>query len=146
MKLSLHLTRPIIIFNFNFRIHKAKSRPSTPKRQRCVSSAISSSMFLLLLKSVTWFSHYCCGLPLLLLPCGGREFDSRLWCGLLSSLELFHGIYKLGVSVFHCPLSMFRPVLSSEEAPALCWPLDRGSLPVVSVFIMYPWNRDKRYK
>ena len=28
-----------------------------------------------------------------------------------SSEELFHGIYGLGVSVFHCPLSMFCHLL-----------------------------------
>ena len=51
-------------------IYTVKSRPSTPKRQRSLSSAISSSMFLLFMKSVTWFLHYCCALPLLLPPCG----------------------------------------------------------------------------
>ena len=45
------------------RIYTAKSRLSIPK-------AISSCMFLILMKSVTWFSHDCCGLPLLLLSCG----------------------------------------------------------------------------
>ena len=35
-----------------YRIYTAKSRPSTPKRQRCLSSAMSSSIFLLLMKSV----------------------------------------------------------------------------------------------
>ena len=51
-------------------IYTAKSRPSTPKRQRCLSSPMSSSMFLFLMRSITWFFHDCCGLPLLLLPCG----------------------------------------------------------------------------
>ena len=40
-----------------YRIYTAKSRPSTPKRQRCLFSAISSSMPLLFMKSVTWFLH-----------------------------------------------------------------------------------------
>ena len=31
---------------------------------------ICYSMFLILFKSVTWFFHDCCGLSLLLLPCG----------------------------------------------------------------------------
>ena len=55
----------------------AKSRPSTPKRQRCLSSTISSSMPLLLMKSVTWFLHDSCGLHhllLLLLPCSIFSF------------------------------------------------------------------------
>ena len=38
------------------------NRLSVPKRQRCPSSNISSSKFLLLMKSVTWFFHDCCGL------------------------------------------------------------------------------------
>ena len=38
-------------------------RISIPKRQRCLSSAISSSMFLLFMKSVSWFLHDCCGSP-----------------------------------------------------------------------------------
>ena len=37
--------------------------------QRCLFFAISSSMFLLLMKSVTWFFHDCCSLSPLLLPC-----------------------------------------------------------------------------
>ena len=52
------------------RIYTAKSRPSTPKRQILYKSVISSSMFLPFTKSVTWFLHDCCGLPLLLLLCG----------------------------------------------------------------------------
>ena len=59
------------MFFYNIhRINTAKSRPSTPKRQRCLFSAISSSMPLLFMKSVTWFLQDSCGLPLLLLPCG----------------------------------------------------------------------------
>ena len=42
--------------------------PSTPKRQRCLSSAISSSRFLLHKKSVTWLLHDCWGLPLVWCP------------------------------------------------------------------------------
>ena len=42
----------------------SQSCPSTPKHQRCLSSAISSSMFLLFMKFVTWFLHGCCGLLL----------------------------------------------------------------------------------
>ena len=52
-----------------YMIYTAKSRPSTPKCQK-LSSAIFSSMFLFFMKSVTWFLHYCCGLPHLLLPRG----------------------------------------------------------------------------
>ena len=52
------------------RIYTTKNRPSSPKRQICLSSAIPSSMFLLFMKFVTWFPHDCCDLPLLLLPCG----------------------------------------------------------------------------
>ena len=37
----------------------------------------------------------------------------------LSSFKLSHGIYGLGVPVIQCPLSIFCPVLSSEEAPTL---------------------------
>ena len=55
---------------FIFRIYSAKSRAYTPKRQRCLCSALSSSTFLFLIKSVTWFFRDCCGLPLLLLQCG----------------------------------------------------------------------------
>ena len=40
-----------------YMIYTAKSRPSTPKRQRCLFSAISYSMPLLFMKSVTWFLH-----------------------------------------------------------------------------------------
>ena len=70
------LMRVVILVKYAFsifyiyRIYTAKSRPSTPKRQRCLFSAISSSMPLLFMKSVTWFLHDSCGLPLLLLPCG----------------------------------------------------------------------------
>ena len=37
-------------------IYAAKSHPSIPKHQRC----LSYSMFMLLMKSVTWFFHDCC--------------------------------------------------------------------------------------
>ena len=40
-----------VILLYIYRIYTAKSRPSTPKRQRCLSSAISSSMFLFFMKS-----------------------------------------------------------------------------------------------
>ena len=61
------------------RIYTAKSRLSIPKRQTCLSSAISSSMFRLLMKSVTWFFHDYCGLPLLL-PCGkSGKLVNLLW-------------------------------------------------------------------
>ena len=43
---------------FIIRTYTVNSRPSTPKRQICLSSAITSSMFLLLRKSITWFSSY----------------------------------------------------------------------------------------
>ena len=52
-----------------------------PKRQACISSAETSSEFLLLIKSVIWFFHDCRGLLLLLLlPCGVRwlSFFGRL--------------------------------------------------------------------
>ena len=47
------------------KICTAKSRVSIPRHQRC----LSSYMFLFLIKSAPWFFHYCCGIPLLLLPC-----------------------------------------------------------------------------
>ena len=34
--------------------------------------------------------------------------------------ELFHGLDQLNDSAFKCPLSMFCPMLSSEEEPAHC--------------------------
>lgn len=37
-----------------------------------------------------------------------------------SSGTLLHIMNRLGFSVFQCPLSMFSPALSSEEAHALC--------------------------
>ena len=37
------------------------------------SIPIASSMFLLLTKSITWFFHYCCSLPLLLLLSTGKS-------------------------------------------------------------------------
>ena len=55
--------------------------------------------------------------------------------GFFSNWELFHGMYGLGVSVLHCPLSRFCPVLYSEKAIVLCWPQVRGRPPVVSMFI-----------
>ena len=58
---------------FYIKFYTAKSPLFIPKRQKCLSSAICS-MFLLLMKSVTWIFHDCCGLPLLLLPCGVRSF------------------------------------------------------------------------
>ena len=44
-----------------------------------------------------------------------------------SCLELSHGMYDIGDPVFHCPLSIFCPMLSLEEIPALCWPQVKGS-------------------
>ena len=35
-----------------------------------------------------------------------------------STRELFHGMYGVVVSVFHCTLSMFYPVMYSGNAPA----------------------------
>ena len=52
----------------------------------------------------------------------------------LHSDELFHGLYKLVVSVFYCPLSMFCPVVYSENTPAPCRQQVRGGPPVVSLF------------
>ena len=40
--------------------------------------------------------------------------------GFLSSRELFHGMYRLAVPLFRCPLFMLCPVLSSEEVSVLC--------------------------
>ena len=37
-----------------------------------------------------------------------------------SSGELFHGMYGLGASEFHCPLFMSCPMLSSEYALVFC--------------------------
>ena len=51
------------------------------------------------------------------------------------SWELFHGMYGLSDSIFPCPLSMFFPVLSSEEVPAFCLPQVSGGPPIVPVFI-----------
>ena len=55
--------------------------------------------------------------------------------GFFASWELFHGIYGLVVSAFHCRFSMLCLVLFSEEVPALCWPQVRGGSPVMSLFI-----------
>ena len=63
-------TRNQVIYFIIIRIYTAKSRPSTPKRQRCLSTTIYSSMFLFLMKSVTWYFHDCSGLPIFLQPCG----------------------------------------------------------------------------
>ena len=46
-----------------------------------------------------------------------------------SSGEIFYGMCGIDISVFHCHLSMFSPMLSSEEAPALCWLHFRGGPP-----------------
>ena len=48
------------------RIYTGKRPQWITKRQKC----LSSSMFLLLMKAVTWFFNYCCDIPLLLLPFG----------------------------------------------------------------------------
>ena len=66
---SLEICKPQILFYFiiiTIRIHTAKNPLPIPKHQKCLFSAISSSMFLLPMKSVTLFFHDCCGLPLLL--------------------------------------------------------------------------------
>ena len=55
--------------------------------------------------------------------------------GSFSSRKLFHGMCRLGVSVFHCPSSMFSPMLSLEEAPALCWLQVLGDPPIVSLIL-----------
>ena len=52
-----------------------------------------------------------------------------------SSEESFHGKYGLGVSKFQYPLSMFCPVLSSEQSLALSWSQIREGPLIVSVFL-----------
>ena len=67
---------------FLIRICTARSHLSTPKSQIYQFSAISSSLFLLLMKSVTWFLHDGCCLPLVLLPCGVHRkifFDTSIF-------------------------------------------------------------------
>ena len=61
---------------FIFRIYSAKNSQCIPKCQRCLSSDITSSIFLVLTKSVIWFFHDCCGLPLLLLWVSGSKSSS----------------------------------------------------------------------
>ena len=76
----------IIKLYFIIKIYTAKSRPSTP-------IVLYSFRFLLLMKSVTWFFHDCCGLPLLVLQCGIHWyilFDQRLPCILKRYLYPFN--------------------------------------------------------
>ena len=70
----------IIVITLLISIYAAKSSVSFPKRQRYLFSAITSCMLLLLMKSVTWFFHDCCGLRLLFLLCGvlWQIFGQRL--------------------------------------------------------------------
>ena len=51
--------------------------------------------------------------------------------GILSNGELFYDMYGLGYSY----VSMYCPVLSSEEAFALCWSQIRGDPIIVSLFL-----------
>ena len=49
-----------------------------------------------------------------------QEFLGSILLGIFSSIELFLGIYRLGVCVFQCPLTMFCPAFSSEKDCAFC--------------------------
>jgi hypothetical protein len=51
--------------------------------------------------------------------------------GFISDEKLFYDMYRLGVSVFQCPLLMFCLVMFSEQALALYLPQVRGGLPIV---------------
>ena len=67
-----------------------------------------------------------------------QQFERKGKTGLSGNLynmfsgELFHGIYGLSFS-----MSVFFPLLSSEEASANCRPDVRGGLPIVSVSDMF---------
>ena len=44
-------------------------------------------------------------------------------------------MYVLSVSLFHCRLSMFCPMLSSVEVHAICRTHIRGGPPIVFIFL-----------
>ena len=54
---------------------------------------------------------------------------------IFSSGELVHGMYRLGISVFKCPLSMFCSMLCLEEVPDLCWLKVWGGPPIVTMML-----------
>ena len=71
--------------------------------------------------------------------------------GFFSISELLHDMYGLSVSVFYCHLSMFCPVLSSEEAILLTTGQERTSCCVLVNIcgpykFLYPLHYDDWYK